>query len=174
MVEKVCCTCKGGPKPLSDFYKDKGAKDGHEARCKVCRKKSAQVSYFNHHEKNKMDRSWWGKENRDKHRVSERRYYREHYAKDPGKFTAKVNLRRCLRTQRTPSWVNRDDLREVYRNCPRGMDVDHIVALNAKLNITLGDGSPYLIEASGLHVPWNLRYMIPSENRRKTNKLVTE
>jgi len=34
-MEKVCIKC-GETKPLSEFYKHKNAKDGHQSTCKVC------------------------------------------------------------------------------------------------------------------------------------------
>ncbi len=39
---KICNSCKQS-KELTDFYKDKGFKDGHMSRCKVCKDKKMQL-----------------------------------------------------------------------------------------------------------------------------------
>ena len=58
-----------------------------------------------------------------------------------------------------PTWVDKQELKQVYEICPEGLEVDHIIPLKGKL-------------VSGLHVPWNLQYLTREENLKKTNKLI--
>lgn len=64
---------------------------------------------------------------------------------------------RASKINRTPEWSDKGKLKEVYKNCPIGMHVDHIIPLNGEL-------------VSGLHVPENLQYLTPEENTTKYNK----
>jgi 5-methylcytosine-specific restriction endonuclease McrA len=45
----------------------------------------------------------------------------------------------------------------IYDNRPEGMQVDHIIPLNGE-------------NVSGLHIPWNLQYLSPEANNKKSNK----
>ena len=47
-------------------------------------------------------------------------------------------------------------IKEFYKNCPPGYEVDHIIPLSK----------------GGLHTLTNLQYLTISENRRKSNKLI--
>lgn len=56
----------------------------------------------------------------------------------------------------TPSWVDEEELKSIYKACPDGLTVDHIVPIcNAAV--------------CGLHVPCNLQYLTRSENSAKSN-----
>lgn len=65
-------------------------------------------------------------------------------------------VRRARRRQACPIWVDRKELNTVYKNCPKGYQVDHIVPLAGK-------------NVCGLHVPWNLQYLTPEQNIQKYN-----
>ena len=69
----------------------------------------------------------------------------------------KDSLYRANKLKATPPWVDTNKIKEKYLNCPDDHEVDHIVPLKGK-------------NVRGLHVPWNLQYLTPSENRKKSNK----
>lgn len=58
---------------------------------------------------------------------------------------------------RIPKWANKDKIIEIYKNCPAGYQVDHIVPLQGNL-------------VSGLHVENNLQYLSALDNIRKGNR----
>ena len=106
------------------------------------------ISDKNRYHKQKLDADWlkaererlakWKRDNRPTARAIWTAYY-----------SAKL--------QRTPKWADLDKIKEVYLNCPKGLEVDHIIPLQGK-------------EVSGLHVACNLQYLTRSENSSKSNK----
>lgn len=83
----------------------------------------------------------WVNNNLDKVRMYSR-YYRAH--------------RRAAERLATPVWADLAAIRDIYKDCPKGYHVDHIVPLQGK-------------HVCGLHVPCNLQYLIASENLKKGN-----
>lgn len=74
-----------------------------------------------------------------------------------GKVTAIKAKSRAKRNKRVPIWADIEKIKEIYKNCPPDMQVDHIIPLAGK-------------NVSGLHVHYNLQYLTPEENRKKSNK----
>ena len=60
------------------------------------------------------------------------------------------------RKLRTPSWANKEKIKQFYMNKPEGHHVDHIIPLQGKY-------------VSGLHVSENLQYLPAQENLLKNN-----
>lgn len=68
-----------------------------------------------------------------------------------------VRRRQALKIKRQPKWFDKEKSQGVYRDCPVGYDVDHIIPLQGKL-------------VSGLHWHHNLQILPASINRQKSNK----
>ena len=64
---------------------------------------------------------------------------------------------RAAKLNAMPDWADKEAIKEKYRNCPKGYQVDHEVPLQGK-------------SVSGLHVPANLQHLPASENARKCNR----
>jgi 5-methylcytosine-specific restriction endonuclease McrA len=93
---------------------------------------------------------------RDSHRAEDRLRVRQWQLKYPEKCRALKARYKYFKKRNTPKWVNRRDLDKLYVQCPAGLEVDHIIPLRGE-------------NVSGLHVPWNLQYLNPEDNVRKSN-----
>ena len=67
--------------------------------------------------------------------------------------------KRANKLNATPIWANQNIIREIYKKCPSGYHVDHIVPLNSPI-------------VCGLHWEGNLQYLTAKENCSKRNKLL--
>jgi hypothetical protein len=174
---KICSKCKK-EKQCSDFYKNKARYDGFCNYCKECDKKKpvnkekARARYKkwceseysrNYHKKyyqeNKeiyveRNRRWYG-ENTERYRelwrkTTKRKTWRlKHKAQQAKRRAKKLNAT-------LPGYDA--EIKEIYKNCPDGYHVDHMIPLVNK-------------NVCGLHVPWNLQYLPAEENLRKSNKI---
>jgi hypothetical protein len=90
---------------------------------------------------------------------------REYAKRHPGRVNALTAKRRARLARATPSWLDERQLVEIRglyelaQELGPGWEVDHIVPIRSPL-------------VCGLHVPWNLRVIPTTENRRKGNRLV--
>lgn len=57
----------------------------------------------------------------------------------------------------TPKWANKQTIAQVYKECPNGCQVDHIIPIISEF-------------VSGLNVAWNLQYLSAFDNNSKNNK----
>lgn len=138
-MERVCSVCKIS-KELKEFNKDVSEALGRSYDCRLCSR-----------QRDKLYRA----ANRDKHRESKRRWRTSEKGKRSSK--AMKARRRADKLRRTPKWADLNKIRSIYRECPEGHQVDHIVPLKGH-------------NVSGLHVQWNLQYLTKLDNAIKGNK----
>lgn len=150
---KTCTKCKLQVE-LVRFSKDKHNPDGFKSWCKLCcaafrKRTNASRSAYN---------ALWRANNRQRYNSLLSSWRRAHKYLD----RSLKGKRRALKVLATPKWLSDKDIasiNEIYKNCPVGYEVDHIIPLQ-------GNG------VVGLHVPWNLQYLTKADNIKKGNKYV--
>ncbi len=149
---------------LSFFSKDRCAKDGLSAYCKMCRKDYKKAYYKLNKVYIALKSKKWAEANPEAFKLikqkSAKKHRAAHYKRNKASYIANAKLRKLRKKQRVPIWLTKEDLNKIrimYKNCPKGYHVDHIIPLAGKI-------------VSGLHVPWNLQYLPAKDNLRKSNK----
>jgi len=121
-------------------------------------------------EKNKATKKAYYEANKEKLKASHKAYYeankeelkayRSHYAKNnKGLINAYNSKRQADKIRATPLWANLEKIKEIYKNCPKGYHVDHIIPLRSEY-------------VCGLHVENNLQYLTATENLQKSNNII--
>lgn len=153
---KTCNKCNIY-KPYTDFAKASHRKDGHNSTCRVCYGKYRR-QHYNSNTESEREKARIKKANRsDRVKIYEKKYHKA----NKGIISAKRARRRAALLNATPNWVTErhsKEIEEFYNNRPDGYHVDHIVPLQGK-------------NFSGLHVIWNLQYLLARENLSKGNKI---
>lgn len=149
---KKCSKCRQD-KAFVLFSKDKAITDGHKSWCKACCAK-----YRSDNKKALAEyNTTWRENNRAKYNSMLCNWRKANKHVD----RAAKGRRRATKLSATPKWLTQEQITEIlniYKNCPKGHEVDHIVPLQGKT-------------VTGLHVPWNLQYLLASDNRSKSNRL---
>ena len=100
---------------------------------------------------------------RSKHYQDNIEHYKEYkrkYRKENPQVHKTANAKRkAIQLRAIPKFANLDKIRKIYKNCPKGYHVDHIIPLNNPI-------------VCGLHVEWNLQYLSAKDNCSKGNKLI--
>lgn len=175
---KICNKCNI-KKQMIDFHSGRGS-------CKECRKLQQNAYNLKPEIKNKRNKQQkqWYLENKEKSKQYQKAYYKgnksyhnkhmeeyhakpeiiekrkiyakKYYEANIDKIKAKSAKRRAIQLKATLPGFE-EEIRHIYKNCPKGYHVDHIIPLCGK-------------DIRGLHVPWNLQYLPARENLRKSNK----
>ena len=96
----------------------------------------------------------------DSRRILNREAQLRFYYNNTDYFLEKSARYRATKLQACPAWVSIEELQKIYDKRPKGYHVDHIVPLQGE-------------NVGGLHVPWNLQYLLPQDNLKKGNKYKT-
>jgi len=169
---KWCPQCKKF-KNILEFSKDAHNSTGYKCWCNNCFNKYRKQDEVQ--ERIKIVSQEYYLENKEAinqqtaeyyERTKEERkdYYYNYYQENAAEHNLRSSIYRAVRLQAMPSWVDKDEIRKVYKEARRltletGIlhAVDHIFALQAK-------------DSCGLHVPWNLQILTFSENCAKGNR----
>lgn len=131
---KRCPSCKI-LKPYEEYHVDNNNPRGINNECKSCRVVSNAISYKKEHIQDSHNRS---------------------YEKNRAVIKARNAQYRADRLLRHPSWADLVKIALIYKNCPEGHHVDHIIPLKGEL-------------VSGLHIESNLQYLTAKDNLAKGN-----
>lgn len=179
-MNKSCSKCKI-KKELTQFSFRKD-RNNYRSQCKLCVKSNKHNYYQKNKKKFVENNKIYYKQNKEKclelsknyyiknleKELEYRKIYQRNHLEDHRKrckkyrqnnkqmVTFQTRKRQLIKTKATPTWVNQDHIKLIYLECPKDMNVDHIIPLNG-LNVC------------GLHVPWNLQYLTPLENTLKKN-----
>ena len=118
-------------------------------------RQKAKIYYY----KNRKHRLALHKKWRDKNKEQIKKQQKLYVINNREKVRHKIALRRSRKLKAIPKFANLDKIKEIYKNCPKGYHVDHIIPLNNPI-------------VCGLHVEWNLQYLSAKKNCIKGNKLL--
>lgn len=151
------------PQLLDRFYKKGKNSDKFTARCIKCTNEQTDAWVARNREKKRAASVNWNHRNQEKHAENSRMWKHN----NPGKANAATMRRIAAKKQATPPWLTKEQYKEIqnlYVEAARlkketgiPYEVDHIEPLQGN-------------DIRGLHVPWNLRIVHRSVNRRKNNK----
>ena len=105
-------------------------------------------------------RSAWTEEQKAAYRESAKLRSRKWRKANPAHRNALKRKYVADKDNRTPKWADLSKIVDVYKNCPEGYHVDHIIPLRAK-------------NVSGLHIHYNLQYLPAIDNMRKNNRYIS-
>ncbi len=162
-LTKKCCRCPH-VKPVTEFNKAKRGLYGVHSICRDCKAlymleyrlasklKISKDKYRNSPEGQEVIKAYTKSDANKRIQTT--------YSKTPNGKASRVNKLakyRAIFHNALPDWANLEAIKLIYKNCPKGYEVDHIIPLQGEL-------------ITGLHLPENLQYLTREENATKSNR----
>jgi len=174
-MTKVCQHCSNefsGKRTIAKFCSDTcknaswQAKNKHRVSQAIGRyKKTDKFKAYRENNKDTICQQIkeWKLNNADRRKELDKNYHRRnrHNPEYLAKRRHSEAKRRAVKLSATPRWLTVEQkraIKDIYLNCPKGFEVDHIFPLRGKT-------------VCGLHVPENLQYLKREENRSKGNRI---
>ena len=184
-MRKICTKCKES-KELTEFFKQKSAKDGVQHYCKICDRANNRDWIKDNPKRKKEANDKWRKTNPEKMKELVAKWVKnnpERVKENVAKW-AKNNPESRKRTtatrqdrikQATPPWLSaahHDAIKSLKQLCKnenlkikepkKKLSVNHLIPIYmTDTGTTVGKHI-----ASGLHVPWNMKLVSVSENSK--------
>ena len=159
MKRLECNTCKV-IKHESEFNKKADVKSGRQSRCRACQSNASKTYHVENKECIQEKKRKHYQAHKERINLKKQQYKQEN--KDI--VNAGIAKRRAMKLERTPPWVDHEEIKELYTEAKEKEEeigevhhVDHIVPLQSDL-------------VCGLHVADNLRVIPATENLSKHNK----
>ena len=149
-MSKIANTYQGSPCKKYD-HTERYVSTG---TCIACTKAHDEKRYAENPEKYFLYSIKYRTENREKYLAQRKKRYAENNGKEKGRY--RRALYRATIKQQTPLWSDKEKIKEIYMNCPKGYEVDH----------------KHPLSKGGLHVYWNLQYLTIHDNRSKGDKIL--
>lgn len=150
---KKCSHCTQ-IKLLENFYTCVTEPSGYRTQCKNCSSLNNKKQYIAHYTRNIL-------RSREYYRRFSTTKIRRYIFENRWRYNAHRALRRARVLRATPIWADLAKIKDFYKNCPTGYEVDHKIPLVNSL-------------VCGFHVYENLQYLTRHDNRVKHNKFDVE
>lgn len=125
----------------------------------TCKKCAIKIAEINRQGTRKEYLREYKQINKEKLRQNVKKAHLKYDKTKKGLLAKKVASAKYRATKRkaTPKWAKLKEIKEFYKNCPKGYEVDHIYPLQADW-------------VCGLHVLANLQYLSAKANKKKGNR----